>query len=638
MSDANNDSAPPARSHRTILAATALLHFALFAYFAPLRLVFSGVPFHTFDYGLHVYQVDRAARAFAVSHRLYGYDPLLLAGQPAGAVEDSTSKSLELFVIALRALGVNTWVAFNLYVVAIVFALPVFGYVAARLFELPRRTAAFVALVWVVLWYFDSLLHWCWYVGMISWGAASYLAVLVVALMYRAVRDHAPLAYAGLAVFAAAITLIHPFAALTLALPLAALYARSFRGLRLWEHAALAFGTVLAASTTLVWIFPALRFRHYIGAVDAFLWPTLSYVAFDYLDLLKDVLMTGQPIRTALRSVTFALAILAAIRLRRTRDDRFLPLVTLAFGSFVLAYASGYSSALRQTQPYRHVGPALLAAALPAVAAAEELFTRRRLSALTRPMRVALALAAALVVPAFARTVLGYMPTALPARDLPRTALRPGPRPGISNQEPPLGKLGLAGPEPEYIAIGEYLKAHFRPGDGRIASFDWVLGEYLPVFTGLPALGGIPQRNVPHVAAHPLRFDFTPTADEPDPFRRYLKEFAVSAVVTTGDLTPVDLRSDLLKHEATFGQLRLYRVLAPSGYFGSGSGAVVSQDLNTIQVAGAERDVILRFHFLETLRCRPDCSVQRVAAFRDGAGFIRVSSRGGGFEIYSAYD
>jgi hypothetical protein len=287
------------------------------------------------------------------------------------------------------------------------------------------------------------------------------------------------------------------------------------------------------------------------------------------------------------------------------------------------------------------VGPALLAAALPASAALCELFTREKLAALNRPSRTALALAAALVVPALARTVLGYMPTLLPARasaEPARTAYRPGPRTGISNQEPPLGKLALAGPEPEYVALGEYVKAHFTAGDGRIASFDWVLGEYLPVFAGLPALGGIPQRNVPHVAAHPLRFDFTPTADEPDPFRRYLTEFSVAAVVTSGDLTPVDLRLDLLRHEADFGPLRLYRVLAPSGYFGAGRGAIVSQDLNTIQVTGADADVTLRFHFLETLRCRPDCSVQRVAAFRDDAGFIRVRGRGGDFEIFNAYD
>jgi hypothetical protein len=630
---------PRARiSDLALLGLGGVLHLALLVYYAPLGLVFSGVPFHTYDYALHVYQVDRAARAFAASGRLWGYDPLMLAGQPSGAVEDLTSKSLELFVVAARGLGVSTWVAFDVYVLAIFVALPVVAYVSARLFELPRRTAALAVIAWVLLWYFDSLLHWCWYVGMISWGAASYLAVLVVALMYRAVRDHDAGKYAALAAVTALVTLVHPFAALTLVVPLASLYVRHFRSLRAWEHAALAGGTLAAASTALVWIFPALRFRHYIGTVDAFLWPTFEYVLFDSLDLLKDVLMTGAPVRTVLRTSTFALAAVAAVHLARKRDDRLLPLVTLAFGSFVLAYASGYSAALRQTQPYRHVGPAVLAAALAAAAALRAVFHTDRLAELTRPARLALVLASCLALPAVLRTVLGYMPTALPERVPPRTAFRPGPRPGTDSREPPLTKLGLAGPEPEYVAMGRYLQEHFTPDLGRVASFDWVLGEYLPVFAGLPTLGGIPQRNIPHVAAHPLRFDFTPSADEPDPFRRYLQEFGVAAVVMSGDPSPVDLREDLLSREASFGQLRLYRVRAPSGYVADGRARVTAQDLNAIQVRNADPIVTLRFHFLETLACRPDCSVERAVAFRDAAGFVRVRSKGGDFELYNTYD
>jgi hypothetical protein len=623
---------------RAVLAVAATLHLALLAYYTPLRAVFSNTPFHTYDYALHVYQVDRAARAFEGFGHLWSYDPFLLAGQPAGAVEDLTSKSLELFVIAARALGVRTWVAFDAYVLLVELGLPFVGYAAARLFDLSKRTASFVVLGWVLLWYFDSLLHWCWYVGMISWGAASYLIVLVVALLYRALRDHRPWAYASTGVVAALVTLIHPFAALTLVLPLGALYTRGFRRLRVWEHLALAFGTACAAATTLVWIGPALKFRHYIGTVDAFLWPTLPYVFFDWLDLLKDVLMTGQPVHTALRSVTLLLALGACARLARSRDDRFLPLVTLVFGSFALAYLSGYSSALRQTQPYRHVGPAVLAAALPAGAVLEHVFSRERVAALSRSARISLLLAALLAVPVLARTALGYLPTAIPARQAPRTALRPGPRAWLDNRELELVKLGLAGPERDYVDVGSYLDAHFTAASGRVAAFDWVLGEYLPVFTRLPALGGIPQRNIPHVAAHPLRFDFTPTATEPDPFRRYLRDYAVAAVVTTGVPGPVDFRRDLLEPMRAFGELRVYRVQEPSGYVAEGHARVTSQGLNSIRVADAERDVVLRFHFLETLRCRPRCRVERASAFRDAAGFLRVKSESDSFEIFNDYD
>jgi hypothetical protein len=284
------------------------------------------------------------------------------------------------------------------------------------------------------------------------------------------------------------------------------------------------------------------------------------------------------------------------------------------------------------------VGPAVLAAALAAAAALRAVFRKERLLELTRPARLTLVLASCLALPALARTVLGYMPTALPERVPPRTAHRPGPRPGTDNREPPLTKLGLAGPEPEYVAVSRYLREHFTPALGRVASFDWVLGEYLPTFAGLPTLGGIPQRNIPHVAPHPLRFDFTPSADEPDPFRRYLQEFSVAVVVMSGDPSPVDLRDDLLSREASFGPLRLYRVRAPSGYVAEGRATVTAQDLNSILVRNADPVVTLRFHFLETLACRPHCSVERAVAFRDAAGFVRVRSNGGDFELYNTYD
>src|SRR6185295_18883135 len=103
------------------------------------------------------------------------------------------------------------------------------------------------------------------------WGAASFLSVLVVAEMYLATREHRPVLYVALGATAALVTLIHPFVVLTLILPLAALYVQSFKRLRAWEHGALVAGAAAAAATTLVWIGPALRFRHLIGRVDAFL-------------------------------------------------------------------------------------------------------------------------------------------------------------------------------------------------------------------------------------------------------------------------------------------------------------------------------------------------------------------------------
>jgi hypothetical protein len=627
-----------ARAWIAVLVAAAALHASLLRYFTPSGLVFSGKPIHEYDYALHVYQVDRAVRAFESAGHFWSYDPFVLAGQPAGVVEDVTSKSLEFFVVAAHGLGLNPWMAFNGYVFAIHFAMPFIGFIAARLFGLSRLASAITVLFWIVLWYFDSFLHWCWYVGMVSWGASSCLIVLIVALMYRALRDGRTSFYVALGATAAVVTLVHPFAPVTLVLPLGALYARSFSRLEWREHAMLLGGTLAAAATTLTWIGPAIRFRHDIGQVDAFLWPTAPYVFLDWMDLLKDVLMTGQPVRTVFRVLALALAAVGVARWRRDHDDRALPLGVLVFGSFALAYGSGYSAILRQTQPYRNIGPATLAAALVAAVVVTHAAETVRLRDLSRNAQVALGVVAVLVVPSLARTALQFLPTWVPSREPSRTARRPGAIPGESNDELAPIVMGHEGPRPEYAEIASLLEQSFGQS-GRVVVLDWVLGEYLATFTQVPILGGIPQRNVPQVDAHPLRHSFVPRGPGDDPLGRYFDEYAVSGVVASGPLGQIDARSDLLVPLAAIGDLRVYRARRTPTYFAKGSGFVGHQALNRVSVTGATPgEVVLKFHYLESLRCRPDCDVTRSASADDSAGFIRVPSAPPAFEIFNAYD
>ena len=92
---------------RLALVALAGVQTLLLTYFAPLKAMLRGDPIITADYALHYYQVRRAIVSFEEAGELWSYDPLLLAGQPAGIVEDLTSKGTELAVIGLGALGVS---------------------------------------------------------------------------------------------------------------------------------------------------------------------------------------------------------------------------------------------------------------------------------------------------------------------------------------------------------------------------------------------------------------------------------------------------------------------------------------------------------------------------------------------------
>jgi hypothetical protein len=112
----------------------------------------------------------------------------------------------------------------------------------------------------------------------------------------------------------------------------------------------------------------------------------------------------------------------------------------------------------------------------------------------------------------------------------------------------------------------------------------------------------------------------------------------VGFLIVSGDHGPLDAQRDLLEPIVVLKGYRIYRVRAEPSYFAAGSGRVVEQRLNHLKVDGASGgDVVLRFHWMETLRCRPDCRVLREPTPGDRVGFIRVPSAPASFEIYQSY-
>ena len=164
-----------------------------------------------------------------------------------------------------------------------------------------------------------------------------------------------------------------------------------------------------------------------------------------------------------------------------------------------------------------------------------------------------------------------------------------------------------------------------------------MLGEYLVVATHLPILGGIPERNVPHVDANLFRRNPIGALPEAE-LARYFRDYAVGFVIISGDHGPLDARRQLLEPMVVLSGYRIYRVREEPSYFARGEGRVVEQRLNHLKVADASGgDVVLRFHWMETLGCRPGCRVEREAIPGDRVGFIRVPSAPQSFEIFQDY-
>ena len=70
---------------------------------------------------------------------------------------------------------------------------------------------------------------------------------------------------------------------------------------------------------------------------------------------------------------------------------------------------------------------------------------------------------------------------------------------------------------------------------------------------------------------------------------------------------------------------------------GDGPGEVRAT-LNHLDVRGtAGGSMVLKYHWLETLRCRPGCRLRRVTVPGDRVGFIGVENAPPDFEIYNGY-
>ena len=631
---------------RATLAAALALHLALLLYFAPPSVMLSDEPVSTIDYALHQYQADRARRAFEGWGRLWAYDPQVLAGQPAGALEDLTSKGLELWVIALSSAGVQPGLAFNLFILVVHLLVPLWAWLAAWLFGLRPMQRAVAVLLWSLVWFFDSFTHWLWYCGMISWAAASCLAVVLVALVYRTVERGPAWLWAAVAPLAALLVTVHPFGAVAAVPACALIYLRRVRRLRWPHHLGLVATLALPVAVSSIWISTALQFWHYVDDLVSFLVPPLSAVLWDYLDVLMNPWDTGlTPVRTLFRVLCLAGAAVAFWRWRKERDPRLLPLGLMVGGLWLLAHAGGLLAATSKIQPYRQIVPATLAAALPAAVLLADLLRRDRLRQLGSTARVLLLLLLLLLAPRVARTVLVNMPDPLPG---PHRAL-----PGATVDQPkqenlsglfalPVAPSSHPPTSPGFRQVRDWLAKNHR-GRGRVVVHDWVLGEYLAWSTRVPILGGLEQRALHHGDAHLFRLH--PHGElEGQRLRKYFERYAVGFVIVrapvlaAASLPKLEWRKDLLHFVAQVGGQRIYLTKLRPDLVARGRGKVVSQGLNSIKVEAAGGDaVVLRFHWMEGLRCRPGCRVERQRVPEDRVGFIRVPSPPPRFEIYNSY-
>lgn len=634
MSEPTN---PPRRGAFALAVAALLgLHLLCFNHFMPLAVWWTDQPILGVDYETHVAQVWRAIEGLDGWGRSWVYDPHLLAGTPAGVIFDADNKGWEVWTWLLHRLGVPQGLAFNLFAVAAHWLLLPVVFLSARLFGLARAPALAATAMASLLWYFDSFAHWCWWVGMTAYAFASYLCLLPLALFYRWLQTRNIWLALATGLTLGLAHLVHPYSFFILAAPMLALYARSARSLGVRGHL-----TVLAivAATLAIngwWLAVSLRFWHYILDSGYFGLSGLQFAVADVLELVLDSATSGLiGNRTGFRLLFLATCAIGLALWRRERDPRWLPFAAAVITLLVLSYLGAYTWLFRQIQPYRHVLPLAFVAVIPAAAAIDAAIRRGALRNLTLAPKLALGLLAIPAAQHLIADVTYYTPSLLP-----RLA------PLYNNGWLPITTQGFPA-QPDYrhhvvTADHDQLPAWVRAhddGQSRFLVEEPSLGEQLSWRTEAQILGGFLYRNLEHSHANLFRRRKEGIASD-DELRAYFETYAVSHVIITSKHKSWERRPNVLELVATIGQHRIFRTKIAPRLIAEGGGRVTAST-NLLRVTGSDpsKDLVLRYHWMETLRCSPDCELRRVPVDSfDTVGFIKIPApHPADLEVRNAY-
>jgi hypothetical protein len=366
----------------------------------------------------------------------------------------------------------------------------------------------------------------------------------------------------------------------------------------------------------------SLRFWHYILDSGYFGLSGLQFALADFLGLVLDTATSGLiGTRTGFRLLFLATCAIGLVLWRRERDPRWLPFAAAVLTLLALSYLGAYAWIFRQIQPYRHVLPLGFFALIPAAAAIDAAVRRGALRGLTLGPRLALGLLAVPATQHLLSDILYFTPSLLP-----RLA------PLYNNAWLPISSQGFPA-QPDYRhqpvtaeseALAAWVRAH-DDGQSRFLVEEPSLGEQLTWRTDAQVLGGFLYRNLEHSHANLFRRRKEGIASD-DELRAYFETYAVSHVIITNKAKIWERRTQVLEPVATVGTHRVFRTKISPRLIAEGGGHVTAST-NLLRVTGSdpERDLVLRYHWMETLRCVPDCELQRVPIDNfDPVGFIKI--------------
>lgn len=617
-------------------------HLGLMAYAFPVGDLLGDRPWASPDYQTHFRQTTVLTRALDRFGKLWAYDPGMLAGHPVGLVFDVDNKLHFLFAYTLHKAGLGLAAAFNLFTLLTCLLAPLSIWLAARCFRLAPREQLWALGFGVLLWHLDSAAS-AWRGGMVSFCMVSHGSIAVLGLYWRMIHPTEPRRWAYLLPLLLLLPLnllTHVWSFAILVVPLVGLYLWRWRRRELGPRGHLMVWGLAAAGLAgnLHWLYPALARHDLISPSGVVGQANPLYIFSDWFGLLVDPINTGFSIpHTLFRFAAICGAALTLWGWRRDRDERlFAAALTLGY-LFGMAYVASLIPVLKETEPYRFVLPASLLAGVLGAPWWSRAFSLTTWRSLPRPARAAAVVLLILLFPRVVEHVTYFIPELSPEAKLPPIVVH-------RTAAAPTGTLPRERKDPEWLpqswrmrGVSDNLMELARfvrercTDEGRVLVQHWAVAEMLGWATDRPIIGGFPDRRLVHEAANLLRRPTDPRFHGKE-LAHYLVRYNIRYLVMTDPVPAIEKRRDLLEPMQMTMALfpnRVYRVRHRASYVARGSARRVVAGLNRIEVQGARpaagtQALLLRFHHMASLRCRPGCKLMKTPISHDPVGFITV--------------
>lgn len=589
--------------------------------FNPVQGIFDSAPLIDQDWGLHFHHLQSMDAFWRGDRRLWGYNPLFMAGYPSNTIQDLSIKIFELSALFLSSLALASIQWFKLLAFLAVASVPWLGYFAARNLweqdEFKTMAPPMAALFGTAYWW-NSLPREMFFYGMIGFPVACYLALWGISLVYRMAQQTADWnpAFLGWLVFAVIFPSFHVQTAIIFFPLLAALLIvqpELFRSRFIfWLLAA----AVLSLVVNLPWLVPALS--HLKDDVSLGIVEELAiFASADPLLFLKDYIgpqnfwsFRSTWAEKGLRLALLALGAVGVVQLLGSKQKSLGIMLAAGLAAlFSISYFGSLLPLLKAWQPLRFkVAYDLLLALAAAFAVAS--WARRRNSVSAPVIILPLIFAGAAFLFNLAAT---ESQGTMRLRTVVRAEINQIVD-WIKTETPANGRVLFeeSGDETGFVYDGMYLSSFAAHWGGRE-----LIGGPINLYNDRHHFAAFHSGKL-------FKRDIHRLGD--DEIRNYFRLYNVGAVVAFHPASIQRLQSvaGLVSLDRRIGPVHLMKVNQPLSWFFQGDGRVEAA-LGRLKVSDVKsREIILKYHWVEGLKSVPPAKMSFVSMLDDPIPFIKI--------------